>query len=652
MRYSEGADLILIVEDEEVPLFLAEEEGAKQLNDGVAPETPASLRETPFGYENMDPRVSQPVSFEDWEEGAGFEEGRDKASRENPLRLRRYNYSRGVDLSWPGKALKSGKRQSVTGPAAAATKFFLSPTLGLFVLAGTSIWEYNTTTNVWDERDDASGDAVNYVDITELEGVMYASRGSTVDYKYSTDGITWSAFTTSNDNFSFWATRSGASNLGVLWGIKTTGNISNTPDGRTGATSWTLADRVGNSSETVNALLEGDDGNLYIFKREGIYRYTGSAAEDVWKAKYLAPDNGVGAYRHADGRFYAPYGEGLLQFDPLVSGTSLTHVYPGYQRTGNQEITGRITAISGDEQYLYVAVKNGAGNTYILKGLPDFGIWHTVLYLGANDCLALGVAPPAALHATNPTLLLGVGTATQHVILPRTGYDPETDVNYEFDTTSSYVVGPWLDYGAQTYAKFLNAGRTVTRGTTAARTVTLAYEVDDSGTFVDLVTSDSPGQAEATITADVSFIRLRYRTTLEAGSVDGAPVWLGSVLEGTPNPPRLLDWRPRILLVDDAQKNIGGRARVSASKTKRLLLKAPTVRCQLKDGEGNRYVVKVLDVAGGPHVTTQHGGRNRKVGTLELYIVEVGVVSLGSQEALIYGQDAWSSGKVWSATSV
>ena len=645
-RFSEGPDLTLIVEDEEVPIYVATEEGARLILDGIAPETPNQFRVDPFGYESIDPRVSTPVSFEDWAEGCGFEEGRDKFSRETPLRVRRYNYTRGVDLSWPGRGFKAAIRQAPGGIDAAPTKFFYSPSLGVFALATTSIWEWNSTT--WTERDDASSDAANYTDITELDAVLYAARGTSRDYKYSTNGTSWTAFTDADLNYDYFATRSGESNQGVLWGIQADGLIRNTVDGQNSGTSWTLADAVGHTSETVTGLLEGDDGNLYVFKREGIYRYTGTATEDVWKSKYLSTENGKKAYRHSDGRFYVPYGSGMLQFDPLVEGTTLVHVFPGQRRVGNAEITGNVTAIGGDEQWLYIAVKNGAGNTYILKGLPDLDIWHTFLYLGANDCNALLVVPEGTVHASNPVLLMGVGASAQHVVLPRPGYDPLSDDNYEFDTADGVVVGPWLDYGAQTYSKFLNAGRTVMRGATAARTVVLAYDLDDGGSFTTLLTSSSNGQTEETITSDVSFVRIRYQATFTSNAVTDSPIWLGSVLEATPNPPRFRSWQPRVLMLDEPRQNMGGRSRISASKTKRLLLKAPTVRCQLRDGAGSTYVVKVLDIGPGPVITVQDGGRNRQVGSLDMSIVEVGVVSLGTTEALVYDVGAWNSGKVYS----
>ena len=50
-RFGEGPDLTLIVEDEEVPIYVATEEGAKLVLDGIAPEMPNQFRVDPFGYE-------------------------------------------------------------------------------------------------------------------------------------------------------------------------------------------------------------------------------------------------------------------------------------------------------------------------------------------------------------------------------------------------------------------------------------------------------------------------------------------------------------------------------------------------------------------------------------------------------------------------
>jgi hypothetical protein len=187
------------------------------------------------------------------------------------------------------------------------------------------------------------------------------------------------------------------------------------------------------------------------------------------------------------------------------------------------------------------------------------------------------------------------------------------------------------------------------RSATAARSVVLAYDLDDEGSFTTLLTSSSDGQTEETVTSDISFVRMRYQMTFITNSTGASPVWLGSVLEATPNPPRFRSWQPRILMLDEPRQNTGGRSRISASKTKRLLLKSPTVRCQLRDGAGSSYVVKVLDVGPGPIISIQDGGRNRQVGSLDMNIIEVGVVSISATtEALIWDSGAWNSGKVYS----
>ena len=71
------------------------------------------------------------------------------------------------------------------------------------------------------------------------------------------------------------------------------------------------------------------------------------------------------------------------------------------------------------------------------------------------------------------------------------------------------------------------------------------------------------------------------------------------------------------------------------------------MRCQLRDGAGSTYVVKVLDIGPGPSVDTQDGGRHRNISTYDMNIVEVGVVSLGTTELLIWDLDAWNTGKVY-----
>ncbi len=439
-----------------------------------------------------------------------------------------------------------------------------------------------------------------YTDLIEMDGILYAARGSGADYKYSSDGITWTAFTDSDDNFSYFAVRGISSGQAVLWGVKSDGSIKNTTNGQNSGVAWSSADAIGHTSETVRGLVVAND-DLYIYKNEGIYRYTGSATEDVWLGgkQMQRTTNGSGPYVWFDNKVYAPYGDRLLQFDPTDStDVNLAFVFPTDAGEACDEINGQITAITGDSQWLYVALKNHNGETYILKGNPYKGEWHSSIYLGSNDCNALLVGGPGTIHDNNPALMAGYGTAASFYILTRAGMRPEDDSNYRFDTTSSAILlGSWKSVGAQAFPKFLNAGRVVTENTTAGRPIVLKYEVDsDIGTQTTLVTATSAGSTTANVSADVSFNRIREVVTMQTSDNTASPVAIGFIFNTTPNPPRKRVWSFEVVVGDELEANGGVRSRYSGKDLEAFLFNSVNQRVTLYDRRNRTFTVRVLDI--------------------------------------------------------
>ena len=205
-------DFRLTVDSVEYGFLLAEQEGVRQLNDGLAPFITPQFRTEAFGYDHTPPEIEVPMAVESWEGGAGY----DLAATGGGVSTNRYAYSRGIDLSHEDRAFLSPKQQTAlesdgTAIAAAPARFF-DTSLGFFMLAGAYIYEFDTTTTTtskWVQRDDATGtfSGAAYKDLVELDGILYASRGANADYKYSSDGVTWTAFTDADENSDYFVTR-------------------------------------------------------------------------------------------------------------------------------------------------------------------------------------------------------------------------------------------------------------------------------------------------------------------------------------------------------------------------------------------------------------------------------------------------------------
>lgn len=649
-------DFRLTIAGTELGLVLAKDQnGAKLWNQGLAPAIAPQTRTDPFSYEHVPPDADVPVAFENWHAGAGFEfanEAVDERIQEQDatgLSSHKYYYSQGIDASWQDCLYISPQEQAVSGISAAPSKI-VETTLGVFALVGAYIYEYDSGS--WTQRDDASGDGQNYVDLVEYKSaaastVLIATRDGGIDYKTSTNGTSWSAFTAQAFHPKYLAVRGNtASNEGVLWGIQADGTIRNTVDPTTGGSTWSGADTVGNKSETINAMIEAGD-NLYIFKRNAIYQYTGAAngITDVWRSRYLRDDNGKQAFLWVDGLVYVNYGDRLLRFDPHFGsglGLAFEPVYPLTHNGG--EVTGQITAISGDNDRLKIAIKNGSDNTYILRGIPP--VMHTWAYLGANDCDALAVISPGTIHTTNPVTVAGIGAKASYFVDARAGLNPGSDSSYLFDTDGGDIVGPWVTFGAQAFHKLLNQGDLQTRSTTSANNVTLKYEVDD-GSSVTLLTAKDPGRRTQVLTSTVEFSRIRYVISMTTGEASSTPQCLGTVLHATPNPPRKKLWTPSVLLGDSLWLPQGGRSRKSRKTIQRLLFLAPTAQVTMDDREGNTYVVRVLDVNTRSVIDHDQGLGRRDESIADLTIIEVTRTATASSEVFVWGQDSYNEGKVW-----
>lgn len=588
-------DLFLEYSGRKVGLILAKDEAGNIIySPALAPNLQPQFRTGSFGYEQTPSEIDIPLAWEDFSLGCGFEDDPNESPAAGP---RGYSHSRGIDASERTRLYLSPERQSLSaGIDQAPTKFYFSSSLGFYALAGTSI--YYWTGGNFEEKNDASADAVNYVDIIEMDGVLYASRGGSADYKYSTDGATWTAFTDSDNNFSYWATRGSSSADAVLWGIKSDGTMKNTTNGQNSGVAWSAATSAGHTSETTTGFVSISD-NLYAFKREGIYAYT----DDLWLGGALmnVTTNGKQPYVWGDQKVYVPYGNRLHQFDPVA--VTIAPVFPSLAMAGHSEVNGQITAVCGDSRWLYLALKNASGNTYIIKGNPyandGAGEWHTFIYLGANDCNAMVVAPPSALapSITNPTLVIGYGTAASYYILPRSGRRPEDDGEINFDTALGTLYTSYTGFGAMGFNKFLNSGRIVGSGLSTTEKIELYYQVD-GGVPVSILTATTSGVTSQNILTEVEYLRARAVIEMQTGSNGSTPVGYAAALHATPNPPRKRTWSFLVKVADDLNIRGGSRSRYSGRDLEQFLFGSVTKRCRLYDRRGSSFIVRVLDVKG------------------------------------------------------
>lgn len=626
--------------------MLAEQDGQKQWNDGLAPFITPQFRTEVFGYEHVPPEIEVPAAAESWRDGAGYDLGQVGGGA---AISGYYNYSRGVDLSYEDRIFLSPARQACTQSDLTEIdyppiKFYNSPTFGLCMLAGSQVYNFDLSSQTWVLRlDDTAG--YNFHDIIEHHGILFAARGNSVHYKTSRNLITWMDESVLGDNYAdYFAIRGNSSNLSALWRMYNQ-EISNTTDGTTStlfSSNWSGSDEVGHSTETTTGMVTVNN-DIFVFKKEGVYVYDGVAAQDLWKTDYITDTNGRNPFVWSDGLIYVTYGDRLLQFNPFNS--DLTPIYPSNNQD-SIEVRGEVTAVGGDALHLYIAVKNKAGNTYILKGRPGGG-WHTMAYLGANDCDALLLVPAGIVHASNPVLVFGYGTAASYFILPRDQSHPDQDTNCRFESTG-YVVGPYINFGAKSFSKFLNRGSILGDGISGGRPATLKYEIDRSGTEVTLVSATSDGITESDETSEVQFNQVRYILYLTTGDDISTPAIDSLALYATLNPPRKRIWRPVVMLSDSlaVATSAYNTHQPSAENLHDILFGAVTKRLTLTDDRANTYTVRLLDVNSAGKVAKTIGGKKHDAMGYQLTIVEIRTLNT-NQTVGIYGEHAYGGGAVY-----
>ena len=630
-------DCYLQLPDEsKVGIRLAKYEGgAIGYRPGWAPMLSPSVRQDGFNFQHADPRVDVPVAFDNWRGGCGFNE-----EISGDLESVVYSYSQGVDASWLDRLYLSPKANSAptSTDAAFTPEHFSNTSLGLFLSAGRYLYEFDLTTQEWVERLDLGASNSSTGPVVEFNGNLFLPCGDSVDYYYSADGSTWTASGLTDDNAVFFTVRGRTSTTPQFWKVDSDGNLKVNTDGTGASTQWSAAVPTGHTSETVTGLLTVSD-KIWVFKKEGFYTYDGTTeVDDIFKADYISSQNGKHPYLWVDGNIYVPYGDRVMVIDPATNAFSF--ILPTDSMLGNPEINGVPMCISGSSDALYVDLRTAAGTQYTMKGLPD-GTWHTMAYESTNTSSALIVVGPGIAHSTNPCIIKGYGTSSIFYVLPRTGMRPEDDTNYLF-TSTGFLVGPNISVGAYTISKVLTHSRMLTRQTSASKPVALAYDLDETG-YTTILTASSPGLTTEPSADTTKFGLIRYKVTMTTGDADVSPICLATGFNTVVLPPRKRMWSIDAEVGPEQLQVGGGLSGTSPEKIENLLNRLDDSLATFYDRSARTFTVRVLDVA--PAVNPAPLlAKDRLVYTLVL--VETNEITEQANH-LVWGRDAWSSGKTW-----
>tara|TARA_R110002020_G_scaffold9613_4_gene37732 strand:+ start:2720 stop:4657 length:1938 start_codon:yes stop_codon:yes gene_type:complete len=639
VRERSAYDVYVEYNDVKVGFRLAKSEAGVSWQHGLQPLLPEEQRVSgAFEYQQVPAESDVPLGFDNWAGGCGISEVGNSGGNLG------YNYSQNIDASYNNRLYLSPKFNEVF-KATPSTTIEANPThlaetsLGVFLCAGRYLYKYDTTDDVFDEVHDLGLGEAFTGPVVEFSSRVYAPAGDSKKYILSSDGATWTEAVASDPYAKFFTARGRSTTNPQMWKTDGSGNTkpAASPEGSGGA--WGTAIPLGHTSETVNGMLTADD-KVWVFKTEGVFFHDGTNVQDFWTGgrQMRRSDNGKNPLLWTDGFVYVPYGDRLMQIDPIDE--NFTLLYPADYMLGNTQLNGSITALAGDADWIYLAQKNAAGNTHLVK-LNPYRTVHTWAYASSNDCNCLLVASPTALHASNPAVVAGHESTVGYYINPRSGLRPEDDENCTFTADTGVIVGPYINVGAKLFKKFLNAGRVLGQNLSGGMTASLRYEIDNAEP-VAVLTAKSAGETFAITDSEVEFNQIRYNLQMDTELTGATPVTRALVLNTVLNPPRKKSWRFSVEVNSGILLSAGGPALSGGNYLESFLFNGVQNRVTLYDRRGDRtFVGRILDVQG--RFTDPKLGGDHEIFDITFYEI----AETTAADVAIYDKDAYNVAKVY-----
>lgn len=508
-----------------------------------------------------------------------------------------------------GQVIISGYSSATMNIAAVITTGANRMVLGVITskAAFTSVAPPGGTT----EREDVSSanSSIEQYEISAAAAGAYGAYAAvaTAAQTYSSVGFALlPVLATGANNVTRWAARGQSSGAPVLWAIDNNGAIRNATLVTT-PSNWSAADTIQVGQRTATQLgLEVIDNEFFLVHAGGVTSYDGTTVSTVFVSPFADPPSDAARPGMSFGNgMFLTYGSALLRFDNTTN--KLEKIWPRGAQQGNAELNGTITALAFNEKFVWFAIKNSAGNYYIMQLDPsrtvdvgDDTIYpaHSVAYRSTNAVTAMAhiKASSLGLSTTNPQLVITSGLSVGYFVLPKPGLRPEDDSACLFDTTANcFAFGAFVNFQAQGFPKWLTRGD-IEAKTTTTETIALQYQVP-TGTATALTTANTAqtGRTTAVLTTPVSFTQIRYKAIFNTSATTLTPVLRGLVLHAAPNAPRDRGFVFTLRLLDDQETNSPPmRSKYQAANQDAFLFAAVNQIITLRDLLGNSYTTKML----------------------------------------------------------
>jgi hypothetical protein len=435
-------------------------------------------------YGNQPPIVEAPMVWKTCHLGYGEAETRGEGY---------YHYAINVDARFPEQVIPGPEVNTVTVDGTANVNRIFEQRGRLYLLAGQYCKRIGRDGAVHTEQD--FGEGKRATDAAVYNGVLYVAMGYEepfwtlpVGEEYGVWGATlWGGSQVWVGDEGWWTQADGlymghlAAFKDRLWASTSAYQVQCVAADPTVSANWGAVYPVGDPGQQVNALAELGE-LLYIGKEDGMYCLgsDGRAQHITPELKGFVSASNCRNMRVWHGRLIVPHMRGLLGYQGMgESGFMITPLTPGADATDECPVRGQITALAGDNRWLYVALYTGA-DTYLLAGReePQSGVllWHPLAKLAGTKCEAMHLSGIWA----NPRLWFGMGKNAGYIVLPRYGDNPLMDSNCRYSTTGSLYYSRH-DWGTPTTRKIFKSIEVLGERLTSTRYVNVYYRVDKQG---------------------------------------------------------------------------------------------------------------------------------------------------------------------------
>ena len=472
-----------------------------------------------YKVETVVPQYRNPLTFSQ----ANWIGGHGQFDMQDPTM---YFEGQSIDTTQEGRVFLGpyiNEVQEDTAPAsdldAPPVKFCWFPAVPKLLCAtATSIYHLDTQ---WDVT---VGTAAGVTDMAVFGSTLFAARGNSTAYLYTTDADNFTTSTLTDNDYDYFTVAPNADgNADILWGAKTPNQLWSNPSGINSADEWTGPVYVGDTSSNITSIFVMND-LLMIGKTDGLYYYDGVGVHP------LRPDLKIS--RSTDNyKYVTDWQSGIYhsEIDGMGEITSYNAYEPMGPLTkvsdgafGDIGKRGDIVGLAADKDWLYVAIDEGT-NTIIYKGREvrlNGALrwqWCPWVFLGAETTATLQVVQHSA---TDRRLWFGYTDSTAYVILSD---DPTAD------SVARFCAAGWLrmSYDSGTDKNWNKLWQSCVRevvGGASGETVAIQYRDDIDTTPTSIVAASATnGVTETNFSAALNNKRIQFEIHLASDTNTATP---------------------------------------------------------------------------------------------------------------------------------